>query len=86
MSEKAKKDDLVRPIVVELTGAEIIGGSSRIELGQLVGSMAARFNAGDGGSPERALTTWTVRCPPGTELTATASHQRAGSKTATITC
>jgi hypothetical protein len=86
VTEKANNDSIVRPIIVELEGAEVIGGSSRQELGQLVGSMAARFNRGDGGSPERALASWTVRCQPGTQLTVAATHQRAGTKSATVTC
>lgn len=85
VTEKAKKDGIVRPILVELTGAEIVGGPSRQELGQLDGSMAVRFNQGDGGSPERALASWVVRCAPGTALQVSASHQRAGSDQATIT-
>ncbi|MFT5025896.1 MAG: hypothetical protein ACI9CV_000648, partial [Ilumatobacter sp.] len=86
VTEKANNDSIVRPITVDLEGAEVIGGSSRQELGQLVGSMAARFNRGDGGSPERALASWTVRCQPGTELTIGATHQRAGTKSATVIC
>jgi len=85
VTEKAKKDGIVRPVVVELAGAEIVGGSARIELGQLDGAIAARFNQGDGGAPERALASWVVRCSAGTELLVTASHQRAGTKAAVIT-
>jgi len=98
VTDKARKDGLVRPIIVEVAGAdahsdgdgdgdvEIVGGSSRTELGQLAGSMAVRFNLGDGGSPERSLATWIVRCPAGTELVITASHQRAGTTSTTIVC
>jgi hypothetical protein len=86
VTEKANNDSIVRPIIVELRGAEVVGGSSRQELGQLAGSMAARFNRGDGGSPERALASWTVRCEPGTALTVGATHQRAGTKSATVIC
>ena len=86
VTEKANNDSIVRPIVVELEGAEIIGGPSRQEIGQLAGSMAARFNHGDGGSPERALASWIVRCQPGTELTVEATHQRAGTTSISITC
>jgi len=85
VSEKARKDDLVRPIIVELSGASVIGGPARQELGQLAGSMSARFNRGDGGSPERVMSSWTVRAAAGTELTAIASHQRAGTKAITFT-
>ncbi len=84
VTEKAKKDGMVRAVVVELTGAEIIGGSGRIELGQLDGAISARFNRGDGGSPERALASWVVRCSAGTELSVSASHQRAGTTTAVV--
>jgi len=87
VTDKARKDGFVRPIVAEIAGAELVdGGSRRVELGQLAGAMAARFNRGDGGSPERTLATWVVRCPPGTELTVTAAHQRAGTASATMTC
>ena len=88
VTDKAKKDGIVRPIVVELTGdgVEIVGGVARQELGQLEGSMSARFKQGDGGSPERALASWVIRCPRGTELSVAASHQRAGSTSATLVC
>ncbi len=87
VTDKAKKDGIVRAIVVELTGDDIvvIGGPSRQMLGQLEGSMSARFNQGDGGAPERAIASWTIRCPAGTPFTATAIHQRAGTDTRTLT-
>jgi len=85
VTEKAKKDNLVRPVAVELSGAEVLASPARREVGQLAGSLSARFNQGDGGSPERALATWLVRAPSGTEVTIVASHQRAGTKTITIT-
>jgi hypothetical protein len=87
VTDKAKKNSIVAPIVVELSGdnIEVIGGSSRQQLGQLDGAMSARFNQGDGGSPERAMASWTIRCPAGTELTATATHQRAGTDIDTCT-
>ncbi len=86
VTERAKKDGLVRPISVELTGdeIEIVGSPARQHLGQLGGAMSARFNQGDGGSPERALASWVVRCAPGTVLTATATHQRAGTRVTPI--
>ena len=84
VTEKAKKDNIVRSAAVELAGGDVIDGPARREIGQLAGSMSARFNQGDGGSPERALAAWTVRATRGTELRITASHQRAGTKTATL--
>jgi hypothetical protein len=84
VSDRAKKADLVRPVVMEISGADVVGGSARREVGQLAGSMSARFNQGDGGSPERALATWTVRCPAETQLIVVASHQRAGAAEVSI--
>ena len=84
VTEKAKKDNIVRSAAVELAGGDVIDGPARREIGQLAGSMSARFNQGGGGSPERALAAWTVRATRGTELRITASHQRAGTKTATL--
>lgn len=78
VTEKAKKDNLVRPASVELQGCEIVDGPARQDVGQLAGALSARFNQGDGGSPERALASWVVRAAPGAELTAVATHQRAG--------
>ena len=85
VTERAKKDGIVRPVVVELAGAEIVSGSARIELGQFDGAIAARSDQGDGGAPERALASWVVRCSAGTKLSVTASHQRVGTKVAVIT-
>lgn len=84
VTEKAKKDNIVRSAAVELAGGDVIDGPARREVGQLAGSISARFNQGGGGSPERALAAWTVRATRGTELRITASHQRAGTKTATL--
>jgi hypothetical protein len=84
VTEKAKKDNIVRSAAVELAGGDVIDGPARREIGQLAGSISARFNQGGGGSPERALAAWTVRATRGTELRITASHQRAGTKTATL--
>ena len=85
VSERAKKDNLVRPVSIELSGAEVIGSPARQDVGQLSGAMSATFNQGRGGSPERALATWVVKATPGTQITLTATHQRAGTKTATAT-
>ena len=85
VTERAKKDGLLRPVTIELAGAATLRSPARQEVGQLAGAIAARFNGGRGGSPERALATWVVTGEPGTELTITATHQRAGTKTTTAT-
>jgi hypothetical protein len=86
VSAWAATHDLVQPIVAELTGdgVEVVGGRARLQLGQLDGRAALRFRLRHDGTPDRTLASWTVRAAPGTELTATISHARAGTTTATI--
>jgi hypothetical protein len=84
VTERAKKDGIVRPIDCVISGAEVVGAPTHHQLGQLDGAMSARFNQGDGGSPERALARWVVRAQPGTSVEVVVSHQRAGSTSATV--
>jgi hypothetical protein len=84
VTDKARRSNLVRPIVATIDGGEVLGGTPRIQLGQLAGRINARFAGGRDGTPDRVLATWVVRAVPGTTLTVTAEHQRAGSATATI--
>jgi hypothetical protein len=84
VSERARKDGRVLPIVAELSGGEVLSGPARIEVGQLDGRRTARFDVNDG-TPDRALVTWLVRAPRGTTLTLAAWHPRAGRATATVT-
>ena len=88
VTERAKRDSLVLPIEVELGGldrTDVLDGPVRRLLGQLEGALAARFDRGGGGSPERGLVSFTVRVPGGTEVTVEARHQRAGVRSTTIT-
>ena len=78
MTARARAVDLVRPIVAELTGATVVGGPARQRLGQLEGRAALRFRESHDGTPDRALVTWIVEAAPGTEVTVTARHDRAG--------
>jgi hypothetical protein len=77
VTERAKKDDIVAPVVVELRGygVEVVGGPSRQRVGQLDGSMAATFGRSGG---DRALASWTVRASRSTTIVVSASHARAG--------
>ncbi len=86
VSARAKKEELVRPIVAELGGEAIrvIGGPARQQLGQLEGRAALRFSSMSDGTPDRALVTWVVEAAAGAEVTVTATHQRAGAVTASI--
>ncbi len=80
VSARAQKENQVLPIVAELqgTGATVVGGPARVQLGQLEGRAATRFSRGHDGTPDRVLATWVVRAEPGTTLSVTVSHERAG--------
>ena len=86
ISARAAKADLVRPIVVELTGdgVTVVGGPARVRLGQLAGRSAMRFNHGRDGTPDRVLASWVVQAGPATTVTVTARHDRAGSTSAEV--
>jgi hypothetical protein len=78
VSARGAKEELTKPIVAELGGAEVIGTPARQLLGQLQGRAAARFRLYHDGTPDRTLATWVVRAPAGTEVTLSAAHERAG--------
>lgn len=82
----ARKNKIVLPLVAELSGAEVLDGHPRRQLGQLEGRAALRFRHAVDGTPDRALATWTVRAPAGTSVTVTATHPRAGTATSTLPC
>lgn len=86
VSDMAKKEHLVRPLVAELSGdVDVIGGLGRRELGQLEGRSAARFAGMVDGTPDRTLVAWTVRGAAGTQVAVTVVHQRAGQAATTVT-
>jgi hypothetical protein len=89
VSARAKKDNLVRPIVVEIAAAsgvsiDVVGSSARQTLGQLEGLIGARPARPDAGTPQRALVAWTIRAAAGTDVTLSASHERAGRDVTTV--
>jgi hypothetical protein len=89
VTERARTEDLVLPLVAELigpSGLEVLDPPARRELGQLAGRRSQALKGGNpnDGTPERALVTWTVRAPEGTELVIEARHQRAGLARATL--
>ncbi len=84
VSARAKKQDLVRPIVAELTGASVVGGPARQQLGQLEGRAAARFTEWHDGTPNRVLASWVVRAEAGAEVVASVRHDRAGAVQVTV--
>ncbi|HSB87833.1 MAG TPA: M14 family metallopeptidase [Ilumatobacteraceae bacterium] len=79
VSQHAKNENLVLPLVATLSGAAIVGGPARLELGQLEGRMQLNLPSGRG-SADRALATWVVRAAQGTPVEVEISHPRAGSR------
>ena len=89
VSARAKADNLVLPIVAELSvpeggGVAFIGGEPRQRLGQLEGRAAMRFSSSHDGTPDRTLASWVVRAAAGTVFTLRAHHPRAGTATAEV--
>jgi hypothetical protein len=78
VTARARKQHLVRPVIAELTGATVVGGPARQQLGQLDGRAAARFRLWHDGTPDRLLVTWIVEAPAGTDVELCARHDRAG--------
>jgi hypothetical protein len=86
VSDHAKAQGLVRPIVAELAGPiEVLDGAARRTLGQLAGAASAQFGEATMGTPDRAVCTWLVRAPVGAEVTLEVRHDRAGSDSTTVT-
>ena len=86
ITEKARKESLVLPLVAELTGATVVSAPARQELGQLGGRLDLQFHFGkNDGSADRVLASWVVQAPKGSVVKIAVSHQRAGSQTATLT-
>ncbi len=80
----AAKHDLVRPIVADIEGdgVAVLDGPARRTLGQLSGASSVRL--GVDGTPDRTVCRWLVSGDPGTEVTVTARHQRAGTVATSI--
>ena len=87
VSALARKEHLVRPVTIEVGGAEVVDGPARRRLGvetggpssgQLEGRAALRFSGGNDGSPDRSLVRFVVRARSGTTLTVQANHDRGG--------
>jgi hypothetical protein len=84
VSERARKDGRVLPITATIqSDVEVLGGTARVELGQLAGASSARFNAANDGTPDRVLATWIVRTARD-RIDVTVSHQRAGCQTVSV--
>ena len=85
ISEQGLKTGRVLPISATLSGATVVGGPARIELGQLSGRLRARFDSCNDGTPDRALATWVVQAAAGTSVAISVAHQRAGRVDTSVT-
>ena len=86
VTSRARREHLVLPLTATLSGAEVLDGRARLELGQLEGRSAARFQSGkNDGTPERVLATWVVRAPAGATVHVDVCHERAGAASVDIT-
>ncbi|MFK8025088.1 MAG: M14 family metallopeptidase [Ilumatobacter sp.] len=84
VTEHARQANLVRPLTVEVDGADVIDGPARRRAGQLDGRAALRFSGGNDGTPDRTLVTFTIRGVAGSDVNVVADHPRAGRVEATI--
>jgi hypothetical protein len=85
VSARARQDDLVRPIIADITSVgspggafAVVDGPARRALGQLDGSSAARLNRATEGTADRTTCSWLVRADVGATVSVTVAHQRAG--------
>ncbi|PIE31775.1 MAG: carboxypeptidase [Ilumatobacter coccineus] len=90
VTKQAVISGYVAPLVARITlpdGASLIGGSDRLELGQLDGralkqTAVRAFSPGSDGTGDRTVAEWTVSAPAGTTVSVEVAHDRAG----TIRC
>jgi hypothetical protein len=92
VTQHAKKMKIVLPAVVEISGAngssvEVIEGEARVRIGQLDGRSKVLLDGGamSDGTTDRHLQTWIIRAKSGSVVTLSATHQRAGSASTTVT-
>lgn len=81
----ARKEQLVAPITASVSGATVIGSPARVQLGQLEGRAAMRFQNRNDGTPDRVLASWAIGAPAGTIINVAVDHPRCGSATTSIT-
>ena len=92
VTQHAKKMKIVLPAVVEIAAAngaslDFVEGEARVRIGQLEGRSKVLLDGGamSDGTTDRHLQTWVVRAKSGSVITLSASHQRAGSVSTSIT-
>ena len=90
-SQRALDRKIVGGIVAELTlpsGARLVDGGLRREIGQLTGRSEQRSTATwwgySPGTPDRVVIEWRITAPAGTSVSVTAGHARAGTVRASL--
>ncbi|HSM67412.1 MAG TPA: M14 family metallopeptidase [Ilumatobacteraceae bacterium] len=84
VSDHARSHGIVRPIIAELTGADVVDGPARRTLGQLAGASAVRLGGGRRDTPDRVTCSWLVRAAGGSEVTIEIRHERAGNDSVVV--
>ena len=76
----------VKPVEITLSGAELVGGKAKQELGQIAGRGCGAGTVWGGGiSPQtEAWAEWVVTAEPGTEVTVAVKHDRGGAVSRTV--
>jgi hypothetical protein len=86
VTQRAVDAGYVRPIVALITlptGAELVTGSDRLELGQLAGralrqNAVRSFGSSSDGTDDRTVAEWIVRAAAGASCDVEIAHDRAG--------
>jgi hypothetical protein len=80
VSALARKHNVVKQGYAEITGDSIvvIGGAVRQQFAHLEGRASMRFTYGHDGTPDRALVSWVITAPEGSEATISVISDRTG--------
>jgi hypothetical protein len=89
VTQKAVDMKVVRELEADISlpeGARLVSGRPKMMLGQLAGRdhKSVYYYANNDATGERAKAEWVVEAPPGTEITITAAHPRAGTVRTTV--
>ena len=89
VTQQAKQRKIVQGCRAEIhlpAAAKLLSGKPSIDLGQLEGRAYKRPLPYADVTDDRAKAEWIVQAPPGTQISLTAQHDRAGTVRATVTC
>jgi hypothetical protein len=78
VSRRAEERKVVRPIRIELEGAEVVAGERRQDVGQLEGRSNKLDWTSNSATDNRLRREWVIRGEPGSELAIHVRSERAG--------